>query len=185
LRKLRLVSTADAEGARAHVLAAELLEQVLQLVGRGQQDQTLQQARARLAVGNLQLLAVGLFVDAVEEELARVLVLELVQLQHLVGTLEVLLLVVVEHAIVGDGAGAGCVGGVVLEAGAVLDRLERLFLVLLVALDGAGVVVAIALALLLLVAAAALPVVLGHVGGEWHRSVVGSAKFRQQRSHQI
>jgi hypothetical protein len=170
-----------------HVLAAELLEQVFQLVGRGQQNQTLQQARARLAVGDLQLLAVGLLVDAVEEELACVLVLELVQLEHLVRTLEVLLLVVIEHAIVGDGTRAGCVAGRLGEARAVLDGLEQLLLLqpLLVALGGAVVVVDIALALLLLVAAAALLLFLGHVGGEWDKDVVGSAKFRQQRSHQI
>jgi hypothetical protein len=169
-----------------HVLAAELLEQVFQLVGRGQQNQTLQQARARLAVGDLQLLAVGLLVDAVEEELACVLVLELVQLEHLVRTLEVLLLVVIEHAIVGDGTRAGCAGRLG-EARAVLDGLEQLLLLqpLLVALGGAVVVVDIALALLLLVAAAALLLFLGHVGGEWDKDVVGSAKFRQQRSHQI
>jgi hypothetical protein len=157
-----------------YILSAEFLEQVLQLVGRGEQDQALEQTRARLAVGNLQLLAVGLFVDAVEKKLAGVMVVKLVQLEQLVGALEVLLLVVVEHAIVGDGAGAGDVAVFAVEALALLNRLEgidSLFLVLFLALGGSIVVVAVAFALLLLVAAAALPVLLGHVGGGWDKSV--------------
>jgi hypothetical protein len=56
------------EGRRAGcLLSAELLEQALQLLGRRELDQALQQARARLAVCNLQLLPVGFLVHAVEE----------------------------------------------------------------------------------------------------------------------
>lgn len=82
-----------------HLLSAELLEQILQLGGRGEQDQPLEQARAGLAVGDLEFLAVGFLVDALEKKRALAGRLKLVQLEHLVGALEVLLLVVVEHAV--------------------------------------------------------------------------------------
>ena len=84
LRKLRRVSKLSGEGAIQYVLSAELLEQALELVGRGKKDQAFEQAR-RLAVGDFQFLPVGLLPDAGEEDVAVLGALELVQLEHLVG----------------------------------------------------------------------------------------------------
>jgi len=145
-----------------HVLSAELLEQVLQLRGRGEQNQALQQSRARLAVCNFEFFPVGFLVDAFEKQFSRVRVLELVQLEHLVCPLEVLLLLLVEHAVKSHLLRAGDVGGLTL-----LERLTNfdglnVDLVFLRPLGGELAVVGIALALLLLLAAAALPVLLWH-----------------------
>ena len=95
---------------------------------------------------------------------------ELVQLEHLVGALEVLLLVLVEHAVEGHGARAGdAIDGLVLEGALLLGVLLAVVVLLQDGLSNVvrplslsvlvGVVL-LALALLLL-AAAALPVLGG------------------------
>lgn len=165
-----------------HLLSAELLEQILQLGGRGEQDQPLEQARAGLAVGDLEFLAVGFLVDALEKKRALAGRLKLVQLEHLVGALEVLLLVVVEHAVELHLAGAGdLIGGCMLQLRR-LGLLDVLLVVVgLVALGGC-VAVAVALALLLVVAAAALLVFLGHGDdGEARQKFCSSATQAGQR----
>jgi hypothetical protein len=160
LRKLRQVSRLNGERATGHVLSAELLEQALELVWRGKKDQAFEQARG-LAVGDFEFLAVGLLPDAGEKEVAVFGALELVQLEHLVGVFEVLLLLLVEHAVEGRRIRAGDV-----MLGDVVGRVFRLELVDVLFLEAlcTRVVVDIALPLLLLFAAAAFLVLLGHGG---------------------
>lgn len=176
------------------LLAAELLEQILELVRGGEKDQALHETRAGLAVRELELLAVGLLVDALDEQTALVGPVELVELEHFVCALEVLLLVLVEHAVEGHGLGAGkaldelfIVDGlvmlvVVVWPGVVLvDALATAFgLELRVVEVQVEVEVAGALALLLVVAAAALLVLLGHVwaGWRWRRRAGDGAFLR-------
>jgi hypothetical protein len=150
----------DAERARAHILATEFLEQCLELVWGRKQDQAFEQAR-RLAVCHLQFLAVGLAPDAGEENVAVFRALELVQLEHLVGLFEVLLLLLVEHSVEGRRIRAG---NVVL--GAMVGRVFRLEMGGVVVFQSlcTRLVVGVPLALLLVVAAAALLVFLGHGG---------------------
>lgn len=82
-------------------VAQELAEQAPDLMHVGQGDELLHEPRARLAAGDLELLAVRLGVDALEEEPPLLGVAELVQLEHLVGAREVLLLLGVEEAVEG------------------------------------------------------------------------------------
>lgn len=160
LRKLRRVSKLNGEGAIQYVLSAELLEQALELVGRGKKDQAFEQAR-RLAVGDFQFLPVGLLPDAGEEDVAVLGALELVQLEHLVGLFEVLLLLLVEHSVEGRRIRAGDV-----MLGDVVRRVFGFELVDVLFLEAlcTRIVVLVPLALLLVVAAAALLVFLGHGG---------------------
>lgn len=78
-------------------LSAELLEQCLELRRCRQLDQSLHQSRARLAVGDLEFLAIGLAVDVGQEKASLLGIGEVVHLEHLVGALEVFLLVLVQH----------------------------------------------------------------------------------------
>jgi len=78
-------------------LSAELLEQCLELSRCRQLDQSLHQSRARLAVGDLEFLAIGLAVDVGQEKASLLGIGKVVHLEHLVGALEVFLLVLVQH----------------------------------------------------------------------------------------
>ncbi|RCI12793.1 hypothetical protein L249_0095 [Ophiocordyceps polyrhachis-furcata BCC 54312] len=78
-------------------------KKMLLLPRRRKLNQPLHQTGARLAAGELQLLAPGLAVDVFDEEVAVLDGGELVQLQHLVCAAKVLLLLVREHAEEEDG----------------------------------------------------------------------------------
>jgi hypothetical protein len=172
------------------------LEETLQLVWGGEEDQALHQTRAGLAVGNLELLAVGLLPDAGEEHGTLVGVGKLVQLEHFVCALEVLLLVLIEHAVEGHGAGAGdaidclVLVGVLFVVVLVVVVLVRMVgvgvvvllqhlvdLVLSLVALGVGIVVLLLTLALLLLATAALSVLGGHGAVSQ-----GSAVVRAQRT---
>ena len=78
-------------------LSAKLLEQWLELSRCRQLNQSLHQSRARLAVGDLEFLAIGLAIDVGQEKTSLLGVGKVVHLEHFVGALEVFLLVLVQH----------------------------------------------------------------------------------------
>ena len=78
-------------------LSAKLLEQCLELSRCRQLNQSLHQSRARLAVGDLEFLAIGLAIDVGQEKTSLLGVGKVVHLEHFVGALEVFLLVLVQH----------------------------------------------------------------------------------------
>ncbi|CRK29106.1 hypothetical protein BN1708_015460 [Verticillium longisporum] len=82
----------------AEEVAGKGAKDVLLLRRRAQQDEPLHEPRQRLRARELELLADGLAVHALQEHVALLVGRELVELEHLVGALEVLLLLVVEHA---------------------------------------------------------------------------------------
>ena len=81
-----------------HSLSVELLKEFLKLLWRRKLDQSFHQARARLTASQLELLAIGFAIDVGEEQVTLVRISKGVELQHLVGFPEVVLLLFVQHA---------------------------------------------------------------------------------------
>lgn len=102
LNKVEEAATSLAQLNHQHAInlpAAERLEQYFELRLGGQAYQSFQQLGARMVGSNLEFFPAGFAPDAVQKQAPLLIIGELVQLEHLIGSLEVSLLFLVQQPV--------------------------------------------------------------------------------------